>query len=1282
VTTPAGGLIGDATINVNANTAAAAAALRGLTRDANGQLRDLRGRFVSESRLINSAFTRAAGGGSAFAGVLQKLRAAAIPLSPALIPIAAQAAPIAASVGAAAIAVAAFGAAAAGQVTAITEATEAEQKYQDAIDEHGKTSQEAAEAQNAYVRQVQQMPAATRTTAAALSSLKTQYQDWSDSLADSTMPVATKALETFSSVFPKLTPMVQGAGVQLDRFVTIAAGGIASPGFDRFMQSFSDFAVGALTKANDALVRFTRTLDTGQVSGGVSQFMEYARANAPLVQDTLAKLAQALGNVLQAAANVGPGLLTVVNALAGLVAAVPPGVITAMLQLALAMKVVRLAAVAMAATSAGMAGFAASIGAMRLAAAGATGVLPRLAAAIATLSRTAKVALAGTGVGLLVIALSELSQIGDEAPPDVDKLTKSLEKLGHTGKATGYVAQEFGANFGKLRSQIDRVTDPSVVESINNWGSDITGGFLDAGDDTEKFTKSIGSIDSALADLVSGGKASQAAAAINVMTKGMNAEQLAKFNGGLGDYKDALADLKFEQQVTAQAMGLFGQQAQQTSAKLAEQKASADGLRAAIQALNDVNRAGLSGMIGFEAAIDAATKSAQENAGVLSFQNGQLSLNTDKQREAAGALNDLAAKTDAAAGAARENGQSWSSVNGIYQRGREELVKSAVQMGLTRDQAKALAAQILQTPNKTALLKADITDWKSKISEAEKQLKTAKGDKKAKLTADIADWKAKVAQAELQLKGVKADKRAKLTADIADWRAKIAEAERQLRTAKGEKRAKLTANITDWQRKIAAAQGQINSLPASRSTRLTITTVREYISKYNTIGRPAQGEGGVSKYAAGGTPKAGEMAMVGEQGPELVVFGQAARVFDAATTQAMMSGTVGAGRDAARGLAAGMQSTAGVSAAARAMAAAAVTAVRAELEISSPSKKLAAIGKDTGAGFIKGLTGTREQIQSTVTSMAKAITNAFRGVRTRVDDQLVAMLGRNNTRLKELASERDRIGAQLEAAMKFRTDTATASRSFASLGNLGIEGKVTAKGVTAGLRERLRQLRAFAGNLRRLTDLGVRKDVLRQIIEMGPDDGSAYAAALVAAGKQGVKQINSVQAQIARVSNAIGTIGADALYDSGRNAGKGFLTGLKEQKKSIEQLMLDIAKGMQKAIRRALGIRSPSRVMAALGRMSILGLEGGIVRSVPGVDAAMQRVAGAVTSGVPTTLPDVGTVRTRQSGVTAPPAQVTVNLNLTNQGVIGSKFEMQNWLAGALDDLGRTGRLPAAVGGR
>lgn len=67
MSTPAGdNNLGDANIRINANTDPAIRALGRLSRDADGRLRDIRGRFVSESVLINNALTTAAGGGDRF----------------------------------------------------------------------------------------------------------------------------------------------------------------------------------------------------------------------------------------------------------------------------------------------------------------------------------------------------------------------------------------------------------------------------------------------------------------------------------------------------------------------------------------------------------------------------------------------------------------------------------------------------------------------------------------------------------------------------------------------------------------------------------------------------------------------------------------------------------------------------------------------------------------------------------------------------------------------------------------------------------------------------------------------------------------------------------------------------------------------------------------------------------------------------------------------------------------------------------------------------------------
>lgn len=396
-----------------------------------------------------------------------------------------------------------------------------------------------------------------------------------------------------------------------------------------------------------------------------------------------------------------------------------------------------------------------------------------------------------------------------------------------------------------------------------------------------------------------------------------------------------------------------------------------------------------------------------------------------------------------------------------------------------------------------------------------------------------------------------------------------------------------------------------------------------------------------------------------------------------------------AGRDLIAGMIGGVREKAGdLASAAADVVGDAIGAAKSALGISSPSKVFAQIGRDTGAGFVKGLTGTEAQIKAAATKVSSSITKAFRGRRTRVDDRLVSMVERGNVRLRSLARQRDAIAKQIADAQKFATDLAAKARATGSLSSIVSDDFFAPSFVEKRMRQSLNQIKAFTANVAKLQKKGLSKSLIRQILEMGPEAGSQFAASLAGADQATIKRFNKLQSQIGSASTKLGKQGADMLFDSGKKAGQGFLTGLKAQQKNIEKLMLSIAKGMQRAIRKALGIRSPSRVMASVGQMTVLGLEGGITRMVPAVDQAMARLAGAVTSGAPTTLPALGTggmptlgvgaMRTNAGG-TAAATTVNVTLNLTNQGVIGSRMEAENWLARALDNLDRTGRLPKTL---
>ncbi|MEH0547283.1 hypothetical protein QA802_30620 [Streptomyces sp. B21-105] len=740
--------------------------MAGITADADGRLRDLQGNLLTTDDAARRLDRTAAGTRTSFTSLSEasdklgeKLKANLISLAPAAIPVTAalagSAVQLAGQLGAVAVAAAAYGLALKPQIAAIGDAVKAQDAYEEAVRTSGATSQEAVEAQVAYQQQLEKMPPATREAAVAVGLLRDNFQDWSDSLSGDVMGPFNKGVAIANDLLPKTTGLAKSASTQVDRLVTMVGGAISTPGFDKLNSRFTDFADKTMDHAVDELNIFLAKLDAGEIGGDFKEFLDFAHANGPAVWETLHNIGDALLNVLQAGSDVGVGMLDVINVLSGVVSAVPPEAIATLLQLAIAIKAVRLAAVGTDAARAALLALGVQVGAMRAAAAGAPGAIGGVTAAIGGLSRGAKIAMAGTGLGLLLLTLSELSSSSQRPKPDVDKLATSITELGRSGTVGGEALRAYGADLSGLSDSLQKVVDPQGIDRVQQaivsfFGTDSTP-VKNAKDD-------IDALDQSLASLVSSGKADLAAAGLDATIKkmGLTSKQAAELRGELDGYSDSLAGQALEQQMAAESMGLFGEQAQTVQGQLEAQKQSADGLRQSIQALNEVNRSALGGMIGFEAAIDAASKAASENAGVLDMQGGKLVLNSEKQRNAASALNDLAAKTDAATAAAVESGTSWSEVSGIYDRGRAAFIKSAETMGLTRAEAKKLADQIMGTPpSKTTYLKGDLQDLERKLADAKKGLKSVPASKRSALMATISDLEGKVAAAKAQLASVK-----------------------------------------------------------------------------------------------------------------------------------------------------------------------------------------------------------------------------------------------------------------------------------------------------------------------------------------------------------------------------------------------------------------------------------------------------------------------------------------------------------------------------------------------
>ncbi|MFD6490676.1 peptidoglycan DD-metalloendopeptidase family protein [Streptomyces sp. NPDC060188] len=271
------------------------------------------------------------------------------------------------------------------------------------------------------------------------------------------------------------------------------------------------------------------------------------------------------------------------------------------------------------------------------------------------------------------------------------------------------------------------------------------------------------------------------------------------------------------------------------------------------------------------------------------------------------------------------------------------------------------------------------------------------------------------------------------------------------------------------------------------------------------------------------------------------------------------------------------------------------------------------IAASVGGDFLKSLAGTAAAIDSAMAKVATAIKNAFKGVKTTLDDKLLAKIKTQTKALDTLAKARDAIAAKITAANALAADATGQAVNFTALTSLPNGGNTfDATGILSGLNVRLGQLKVFGKNLQILNQRGLNKSLLQQIISAGPEQGAAYAQALVDATPAQLKDINATQDAITKATGQFGKDAADAMYDAGANSGKGYLTGLASTQKLIEAQMAKIAKAVQKSIKVELKIKSPSRVLRSLGQFTGLGYSQGVEDMVPRAARAAARMAGAV----------------------------------------------------------------------
>ncbi|MYR76530.1 MULTISPECIES: phage tail tape measure protein [unclassified Streptomyces] len=345
---------------------------------------------------------------------------------------------------------------------------------------------------------------------------------------------------------------------------------------------------------------------------------------------------------------------------------------------------------------------------------------------------------------------------------------------------------------------------------------------------------------------------------------------------------------------------------------------------------------------------------------------------------------------------------------------------------------------------------------------------------------------------------------------------------------------------------------------------------------------------GLRGFASGGRPRKGELAWVGERGPELVQFGSSnSEVYDSETSMRMAAGLGGL-----RGFAKGTSKA-------------------------KPSK----IGADLGA-FQKSLTGSASQIASAAKKLTKDLAAAGKAGKSLEKSTSAAA-----AKLQTMAKQRDAFAAKVSAAKGYAADQKSTIQDYLGMASLG--DSTSAGALISGMKARQATVSAVEADIAKAAKRGASKDVLGQIIAMGPEAGANLASVLAGAKSAQLKQINAMVKKGGTLAGAYGNTMADLMYDAGKMASKGFLTGLVAEEKAIQKAMAKLGNSAIKAIRSKKGIdaHSPSRKAARAGEDVGAGVIAGAASMVPAVTSAAERLGAAA---VPSTLVPVTAGRTGQ----------------------------------------------------
>lgn len=360
-----------------------------------------------------------------------------------------------------------------------------------------------------------------------------------------------------------------------------------------------------------------------------------------------------------------------------------------------------------------------------------------------------------------------------------------------------------------------------------------------------------------------------------------------------------------------------------------------------------------------------------------------------------------------------------------------------------------------------------------------------------------------------------------------------------------------------------------------------------------------------------------------------------------------------------------------------------ISSIERIFEIDSPSKVMERLGHWVGIGFVNGLTGSIEGVdtafatlneklvtviktsQATIAEHKKELkklqeadkkdTDAITAAQKAITDnqalldlaraahvELVKGLTKEKQELLDLAKGFDDVSKKLEEAKNVliaardARDQAIASFSDQFAVTPAIDLGTAEEAVVDPLGTYLQNLAnqatavaTYADTLEQLRKLGLSDRTYKKLLEEGTAD-QQFASQLLSGGKGAVVELNRLDGLLETASKALGKNAGINLYQAGVDAAQGLIDGLISKKEAIAHEMSVLAAAIVAAIKKKLGIKSPSEVFKEVGTFAIQGLAKGLETSSKLVTNAAENIGSAAVNAMKKSMSDLSTALTSE----------------------------------------------------